>query len=124
MRAPSPESNAPSLVPAALGASGVSRMASTATLVGIQTPAESKNVELKPYAVSSVSTNHATAAPFDHRLDADAGTLTVAVADLEARPPAVADLSANAHGTGRELFAAFRALSGRADQGASIFEAA
>jgi len=62
-----------SLVPAALGASGVSRMASTATLVGIQTPAESKNVELKPYAVSSVSTNHATAAPFDHRLDADAG---------------------------------------------------
>lgn len=62
-----------SLVPASLGASGVSRMASTATLVGIQTPAESKNVELKPYAVSSVSTNHATAAPFDNRLDADAG---------------------------------------------------
>jgi len=62
-----------SLVPAALGVGGVSRMASTATLVGIQTPQESKNVELKPYAVSSVSTNHATSAPFDNRFDANAG---------------------------------------------------
>jgi phosphogluconate dehydratase len=33
------------------------------------------------------------------------------------------DLSANNVGTGRELFQAFRNIAGRADQGASIFEA-
>ena len=46
-----------SLVPAALGTGGVSRMASAATMVGLETPAESKNLELKPYAVSSATTN-------------------------------------------------------------------
>ena len=35
-----------------------------------------------------------------------------------------ADLSRNNFGTGRELFSAFRAIAGRADQGASIFEVA
>jgi hypothetical protein len=34
------------------------------------------------------------------------------------------DLSANHEGTGRELFAAFRAITGSAAQGASIFEVA
>jgi phosphogluconate dehydratase len=58
------------------------------------------------------------------RIDADAGTLEVLVNETEfkARPLATADLSANAWGTGRELFAAFRKLAGSADQGASIFE--
>ena len=54
------------------------------------------------------------------RLDADAGTLEV-LADLSGREAAKADLSANAQGTGRELFQAFRAIAGRADSGASIF---
>ena len=49
-----------SLVPAALGTGGVSRMASAATLVGLETPAASKNIELKPYAVASATTNRAT----------------------------------------------------------------
>ena len=31
------------------------------------------------------------------------------------------DLSANEYGMGRELFAGFRELAGRADQGASVF---
>jgi Domain of unknown function (DUF5916)/Carbohydrate family 9 binding domain-like len=62
-----------SLVPAALGTTGVSRMASAATVIGIETPSESKNVELKPYAVSSATTNRAGAQPFDNRLDANAG---------------------------------------------------
>jgi phosphogluconate dehydratase len=35
----------------------------------------------------------------------------------------VPDLSANEHGFGRELFAGFRELVGRADQGASAFGA-
>ena len=54
------------------------------------------------------------------RLDADAGTLEV-LADLSGREAVKADLSANAQGTGRELFQAFRAIAGRADSGASIF---
>ncbi len=56
------------------------------------------------------------------RLDADAGTLEV-LADLSARDAVTADLSANNAGTGRELFQAFRNITGRADRGASIFEA-
>jgi phosphogluconate dehydratase len=57
------------------------------------------------------------------RLDAEAGTLQVLVSDeeLAARPLRTPDLSANGHGMGRELFAGFRELAGRADQGASVF---
>jgi phosphogluconate dehydratase len=59
------------------------------------------------------------------RIDAVAGTLEVLAdaSEFAARAPAVADLSGNQHGTGRELFAAFRGLASRADQGASIFGA-
>jgi phosphogluconate dehydratase len=57
------------------------------------------------------------------RLDAHAGTLTVAVpaAELASRTAAAPDLSANHAGTGRELFGAFRHSVSRADAGASIF---
>ena len=55
------------------------------------------------------------------RLDADKGTLEV-LADLSPREVAKADLSANEFGTGRELFQAFRRITGGADAGASIFE--
>ena len=60
------------------------------------------------------------------RIDADAGTLEVLVdaKEFAARPLAIADLSKNNWGTGRELFATFRKLAGPADQGASIFEVA
>ena len=60
------------------------------------------------------------------RLDAETGTLEVLGnrAEFAARAPATADLSKNASGTGRELFAAFRAITGSAAQGASIFEGA
>ena len=56
-------------------------------------------------------------------LDAEAGTLDVLVpeAELMARPLSLPDLSANAFGMGRELFAGMRALVGRADQGAAAF---
>jgi phosphogluconate dehydratase len=54
------------------------------------------------------------------RLDADAGTLTALVPDFDSRPPVTADLSANEHGIGRELFAAFRRNAGSADTGASL----
>ena len=57
------------------------------------------------------------------RLDADGGTLEVLAdrAKFKARDTATADLTSHHAGTGRELFTAFRAITGRADQGASIF---
>jgi phosphogluconate dehydratase len=56
------------------------------------------------------------------RLDAPAGRLEVQVdpAEFAARAPVEADLSANAHGIGRELFAAFRAHVGPAGTGAAV----
>jgi phosphogluconate dehydratase len=53
------------------------------------------------------------------RLDAGAGTLTVLAPDFATRTAATADLSHNAWGLGRELFAAFRAQVGPATEGAS-----
>jgi phosphogluconate dehydratase len=57
------------------------------------------------------------------RLDADKGTLEV-LADISSREAVKADLAANEFGTGRELFQAFRRITGGADAGASIFEVA
>jgi phosphogluconate dehydratase len=57
------------------------------------------------------------------RVDAEAGTLTFVGEEAEfmARPLATEDLRAEHFGTGRELFAGFRALVGTADRGASVF---
>lgn len=55
------------------------------------------------------------------RVDAVAGVLDVPGVDLTARAPVAADLSASHAGTGRELFAAFRQVVSRADDGASVF---
>ena len=51
-----------------------------------------------------------------------AGRLDVLVdaAEFAARAPAEADLSANAYGIGRELFAAFRSNVGPAEAGAAV----
>jgi len=57
-----------SLVPAALGTQGVTRMASAATVEGLETPSESKNLEIKPYALGT-----ATAARRSGALDKDLG---------------------------------------------------
>ena len=62
-----------SLVPAALGATGVSRMASAATVVGLETPAQSKNIELKPYAVSSLTTDRPVKDPLENDPKGNAG---------------------------------------------------
>ncbi|SFT99894.1 phosphogluconate dehydratase [Mesorhizobium sp. YR577] len=57
------------------------------------------------------------------RLDADNGTLEVFVSEteLKARKVPLIDLTGNEYGFGRELFAGFRQMAGRADQGASAF---
>jgi len=52
------------------------------------------------------------------RLDAEKGVLEV-LADLEARPPALApDLRAHHRGVGRELFGAMRRVVSAAEEGA------
>ena len=60
------------------------------------------------------------------RLDAKAGRLDVLAeaSELASRPAILPDLSANSFGVGRELFAAFRLNTNRADEGATIFKAA
>ena len=55
------------------------------------------------------------------RVDAVTGALDILTPDVTDRPAVTADLSANAVGTGRELFAAFRNSVGAATVGASIF---
>ena len=57
------------------------------------------------------------------RLDADGGLLEVLVSpdELARRTCVIPDLSGNEFGLGRELFAGFRQMVGRADQGASAF---
>lgn len=59
------------------------------------------------------------------RIDAVTGELKVLVDEQEfaARPVAVADLSEHASGVGRDLFTAFRANVGTADNGAHVFGA-
>jgi len=56
------------------------------------------------------------------RLDAEAGVLEAIVPadDWAKRAPATADLSDNAFGTGRELFAGFRAAAMDAEEGAGV----
>ena len=55
------------------------------------------------------------------RVDAVAGTLEILTPGVTDRDPATADLSANAYGMGRELFAPFRQAVGSADTGATVF---
>jgi len=55
------------------------------------------------------------------RVDGETGALEVLDEAVLERPAAPADLTGNRHGTGRELFAAFRAAVGAADAGASVF---
>ncbi|NOD62644.1 MULTISPECIES: phosphogluconate dehydratase [unclassified Ruegeria] len=57
------------------------------------------------------------------RVDAVQGQLEILTEGVLDRPVATADLSANQHGVGRDLFGAFRLNVGSADTGASIFGA-
>ena len=57
------------------------------------------------------------------RVDAVKGELEILTEGVLDRTPVTADLSANQHGVGRDLFGAFRNTVGSADTGASIFGA-
>lgn len=54
------------------------------------------------------------------RVDARAGRLDALAADFATRSPVQPDLSANQHGIGRELFAAFRTHAGPAETGGAL----
>ncbi len=51
-------------------------MQEAGTLVGVETPGLAKNLEIKPYALSSLTTNRAAAAPFNNDADGDRSAAT------------------------------------------------
>ena len=53
-------------MPVSYGTAGILQMAIAATLVGLETPEQSVNIELKPYMVSSLTTNLEAAVPFNN----------------------------------------------------------
>lgn len=61
------------LMPASYGNAGVSQMQEAGTLVGVETPGLAKNLEIKPYALASLTTNRVGTDPFDNRGDAAFG---------------------------------------------------
>ena len=60
-------------ISALYGMSGVRRLTAAATLVGLRTPAVSKNLELKPYAVSKVATDRLARPATSNDVDATIG---------------------------------------------------
>jgi hypothetical protein len=60
-------------IAASHGPRGVHRFSDAATVVGIEVPLRSRNVELKPYGLSSLTTNQNGESPFANRLGGDAG---------------------------------------------------
>ena len=60
-------------VPAEYGTNGVSQMAMAATLVGVETPAQSMNLEFKPYVASALTTDRTARVPFSNDLGRSAG---------------------------------------------------
>ena len=60
-------------IPAEYSTNGVSQMAMAATLVGVETPAQSMNLELKPYASASLTTDRTSRVPFRNDLGRGVG---------------------------------------------------
>ncbi len=55
------------------GAAAIFQIANSAKLVGIEAPAASKNIEIKPYAVGSVATDRLSRPPKDNAGDSEVG---------------------------------------------------
>jgi hypothetical protein len=60
-------------VPASYGGRGINKLSSAATLVGLEVPAQGRNLEIKPYAISSVTTNQLARPVVSNDLAGDAG---------------------------------------------------
>jgi hypothetical protein len=57
--------------PLTYGGSGLTRLSSAATLVGVEPPDASRNIELKPSLLAGVTTNRLASPPLSNDLDAD-----------------------------------------------------
>ena len=62
-----------SAVPASYRGLGMYKVSSAATLVGLETPPRSLNLEVKPYAISGVRTDRTAAVPVSNDVTGDAG---------------------------------------------------
>jgi len=60
-------------VPASYGGRGIYKMSSAATLVGLEVPPQGRNLELKPYGISAVTTNRQATPAVSNDLTGDAG---------------------------------------------------
>ncbi len=60
-------------IPASFGPSGLGQMQVAATLVGVDTPVQSRNLELKPYATSASTTDQTARVPFRNDGTGDIG---------------------------------------------------
>ncbi len=60
-------------MPAAFNRDAIKKLSVAAALVGVEPPAKSMNLEIKPYVIGSSSTNLAADVPFENRGDADVG---------------------------------------------------
>jgi hypothetical protein len=60
-------------VPASYGPAGGTRFSVAATLVGVEVPARSRNLEVKPYAISELVTNRTVVPPVANDLGGDVG---------------------------------------------------
>jgi hypothetical protein len=59
--------------PGTLPNNSVQRIASAGTLVGMEVPPPARNIELKPYGVSNLTTNRVSTPPLSNRFDRDVG---------------------------------------------------
>jgi hypothetical protein len=62
-----------SAVPRSYGTGGGNRMNVAGTLVGLETPASSKNLEFKPYAISSLASDNTVTVPVRNDLTSNVG---------------------------------------------------
>ncbi|MDO8793615.1 MAG: DUF5916 domain-containing protein [Vicinamibacterales bacterium] len=60
-------------VPVAYGGPGINILSTAATLVGVETPSNTMNLELKPYGITSLTTDKTTARPFSNDPTANGG---------------------------------------------------
>ncbi|MBI3047755.1 MAG: carbohydrate binding family 9 domain-containing protein [Acidobacteria bacterium] len=60
-------------VPASYGGRGINKLSSAATLVGLEVPPSGRNLEIKPYAISAVTTNRQVTPAISNDVSGDAG---------------------------------------------------
>jgi len=60
-------------IPASYGTQGLLKVSSAATLVGLETPQSSRNLEVKPYVRGDLTTNLEADPPFSNDIDGDVG---------------------------------------------------